>query len=151
MKLLIGVADVPYTDSKESASTGDVAEILEEKYHVMEIFYGIHQPDIISTLENGIAGAIENTIAGKKGKADIFLGAYGSIENEFHKYLDNEEMRGMIDGVPTQAALDGISSRFKKKKNNIYRKGKTVATGVRRPSFIDSGMYRQMFKVWIEQ
>ena len=150
MKLILGVVETNYTDSKESVNTGDVATMLEDKYHVMETFYEMHNLDIIAALENGIAGAIENTLAGKKGKSDILLGAYGNIENEFHKYLDNEEMRGAVDGVPTAAALAGISSRFKKKKNNVYRKGKTIATGVRRPSFIDSGLYRHLFKVWVE-
>ena len=150
MILNLGVVDIPYTDHTSSETTGDVATWLEDKYHVMEIFYDMHQGDIIEALESDICAALENTLAGHPSKGDVFLGAYGKIENEFHKYLDGEEMKGHVDGVPTQAALKGISSRFKKGKNNIYRKGKTIATGVARPSFIDSGLYRQMFKAWIK-
>ena len=42
-----------------------------------------------------------------------------------------------VDGVPTQAALEGKNSRLK------------VERGERRPSFIDGGLFKSSFVAWI--
>jgi hypothetical protein len=61
------------------------------------------------------------------------------IDDTFHKFLDSKEMETLgIPGVPTAAALKGVSHRLKLKK------------GAPRPSFIDTGMYQAHFKSWVE-
>ncbi len=149
MILVLGVVDEPYAD-QGSETTGDVATILEDKYGLMATFAEMHESEIVESLEVGIAGMLENIAAGAPAPPDLFLGSYGMIEHEFHNYLDYEEMAGVINGVPTQAALDGKSSRFKKKKNRIVKTG-GIVYGARRPSFIDTGLLRSTFKVWIEK
>ena len=137
MKIVLGVVDVAYTDSKEAETTGDVAELLEEKYGVMQTFFDLHQSDIVKALENGIAGAIENTLAGKESKADVFLGAYGNIENQFHNYIDFQE-----HGIRLKKQDAPLAGPRKKRQ---YKKVEATLP------FVATGLYRQMFKVWIEK
>ncbi len=57
---------------------------------------------------------------------------------QFNIFLEREEMAGLaVDGVPTQAALEGKNSRLKQEK------------GPRRPSFIDGGLFKSSFVAWI--
>jgi hypothetical protein len=139
--LHLGVIDIPYSD-KASISTGDVAEILESKYAVMENFAELHHDDIESALVDSIEGAIENIMSGSPVSNDMFGDATNKIEELFKfEFLEKEEMATIgVPGVPTQASIDRKSSRFKGKKTN---------TG--RPSFIDTGEYSAAMKAWIEQ
>jgi hypothetical protein len=54
------VTDVPYSTGQ---TTGDVAEILEAKYEVMEHFAKSHEDDIASDLENSLEGELEKPAA----------------------------------------------------------------------------------------
>lgn len=135
MILHLGVIDQRY--ASEDVSTGDVAEFLEAKYHVMEVFAGTHIDQIADDMADNVAGVLENMMAGAPIVADPFLEAMGKTEDRFKNFLSLEEMAGW-PGVPTQAALDGVSSRFKRQH------------GPRRPSFIDTGLYQSSFKAWIE-
>lgn len=152
MKLLLGVTDIPYTDTSDkvridnskpriskSTTTGDVAEILEAKYDVMQHFVDLHMPDIEKSIENSLAGQLESLMMGAPVSNDAFGTAMGEIETLFKfTYLVKEEIAQTGQaGVPTQAAIDGISSRFK------------GGRGPRRPSFIDTGLYQASFKAWI--
>lgn len=135
MILTLGVLDIPYKTG--GVSTGDVAEILESKYHVMEVFAGTHIDDIANDLADSVAGALETLMAGGPVQADPTIAAMGTIEKRFQDFLTHEEMAGW-PGVPTQAALEGRSSRFKGKR------------GPRRPSLIDTGTYLASFKAWVK-
>lgn len=134
MKLLLGVTEISYAE--EGITTGDVATLLEEKYSVMEKFVDLHKDDIIHAMENSIAGAIENTLAGRESKADVFLGAYGKIEHQFHNYIDFQE-----HGIHLKK-MDAPKAGPRKKRQ--YKKvDKTLA-------FVETGLYRQTFKAWVE-
>lgn len=157
MKLHLGIIDVPYVGRETAAqmrrrvkkgehppagakTTGDVAEILEARYHIMEIFYEVHKAEIIGALEESVSGAIENLIAG----APINMAATGEGESKikdlFSKFLSEKEMDRLgYPGVPTEAAKRGVNHRFKKGKGPKNR-----------PSFIDTGLYETSFRAWVD-
>lgn len=153
--LHLGVVDVAYVDAETPAAsrkrikagkppaanemtTGDVAEILEAKYHVMQVFYELHKDDVAKDFEHSVAGALETVMLGGPPSADPFGDATGKIEERFRDFLTNREMERLgYQGVPTQAAIDGVNHR---KKHPYSSKNK------RRPSFVDTGLYQASFK-----
>jgi len=61
-----------------------------------------------------------------------------NIESMFRNFLDKREIEGMgVPGVPTQAALLGLGRNKSKR-------------GQRRPSFVDTQLYKRSFTVDIE-
>ena len=158
--LHLGVMDVPYAydqtaaESKRNAkrprkpgprastTTGEVAEILEAKYHVMETFYALHQDEIADTLMHTLVASFESLQLGSPGAAaQPFEEAVSYIEQEFKDFLSSGQMEKLgIPGVPTKAALAGVSHRFK---HPYAQRGP-------RPSFIDSGLYQSSFKFWVD-
>ena len=139
MKLHLGVIDLPYTSGTGSVTTGQVAQWLENKYGVITIFYSSHQGEIVSDLENALGGALENLLMGAPVSDNVFAGGTSKIKNRFSVFLSTAEIENFgMEGIPTQAALDGVNNRLKLKK------------GPRRPSFIDTGLYSAAFLAWIE-
>lgn len=146
--LHLGVIDMPYNEAPgvghnsrktPNETTGDVAEILENKYHIMEVFFEEHKEGIAQDLEVSLAGALENLLMGAPARVAPFGQASAKIENRFKKFLSEKELDRLgIPGVPTKASLMGTSSRFKGKK------------GTPRPSFIDTGLYENSFKAWVD-
>lgn len=141
--LHLGVLDQPYDDG---ATTFSVAEILEAKYHVMEIFYELRKEDVAKALEKSIQGALD--MLGSDAPAESinpFATASADIEASFKQFLDSQEIERIgYPGVPTQAALDGVSHRFKRPRGNKTSKRAP------RPSFIDTGLYEDSMKAWID-
>ena len=138
--LHLGVMDVPYA---KGTSTGGVAEILEQKYGIMEYFAYVKGDEIAKELEKDLVDFIDDSLSGRAINSEPFSGSCGHIERLFKRALTEQFMDGSnFSGrpVPTMASLLGISHRFKGKKNR---------RGVR-PSFVDTGTYRQSFKAWIE-
>lgn len=128
------------TPSSSSTTTGQVAQFLENKYHVMEIFYELNADQISKNLEESLAGVMENVLMGAPMPDDVFASATSKVEDSFKKFLSQKEMEKLgYRGVPTKAALMGVSHRFKKKR------------GAPRPSFIDTGLYQSSFRSWIEK
>lgn len=159
--LHLGVIEVPYVDKEKPMSTasrmkkglkrpehanelttGDVAEILEDQYHVKEIFYELHKEDIAKDLANSVAGALETIMMGGPQDVDPFGGATSKIDERFSDFLTNREMEQIgYKGVPTLAAIEGVNHRLK---HPYSRKNP------RRPSFIDTGLYQASSKSWID-
>lgn len=163
MKLILGVVDIPYTNSRSlptpkaiakarkkpprpavgsvsTVTTGDVAEILEKKYHIMEVFVDRHEEQIGDILANSLAGELENVLMGAPPANDPFGGATSKIEAEFRAFLDRDEMaEASVPGVPTKAARMGVNHRLKKKR------------GAPRPSFVDTGLYQASMAAWVEK
>jgi hypothetical protein len=147
-KLHFGVLDIPYTEAPEKGSkkaasgtqtTGDVATWLEDKYHVLEIFYNQHQEEIVGALENGLAGSLENMMLGAPVNANIFGTAESEITTLFRKFIESKEMDHLgYPGVPTKASLKGVNHRLKLKKGPV------------RPSFRDTGLYEASMRAWVE-
>jgi hypothetical protein len=166
--LHLGVIDIPYaTNVPEAArrvvhrthkngtvetftappsggeTTGDVATILEEKYHVMEVFAEEVGMDLIAqALEHSAAGAIENLLLGAPPEGlSLTAEAEGEIEGAFRHFLDQREMDGVMPGVATEAAKKGVNHRLK----HPYAKANKE-----RSSFVDTGTYQTSFKAWAE-
>lgn len=136
-----GKAKAPPTSerSDEPTTTVNVAQILEEKYHIMEIFYEEHKDEILGAIIHGLEGSLEDLYAGSP-VSNPFAEVDDEIAAAFRVWL----MQGDIEklgypGVPTQASIERRSLRFKSKK------GPSV-----RPSFVDTGLYESAFKSWIE-
>lgn len=170
--LHLGVLDQPYADPSASApkrarkarkgrqalartkkgsqsqTTGDVANILERQYGIMGMFYALHQRDVDSDIADSMAATLDNLIAGAPASAltNPLAGAEEKIGERFREFIDSEEMAILASAprgrpVPTKAALKGVSHRFK----HPYAKGHP-----RRPSFVDTGLYRASFKAWFD-
>jgi len=152
MKLHLGVVDIPYrangpikSGKKKprfnagATTTGFVAQILEDKYSVMQNFADLHMNDIAELLTIGMAESVESLMQG----APPSLKPFGQPESEigqlFRTYLDQSEIRQTGQpGVPTEAALKGVNHRLKNKRGPV------------RPDFIDTGLYQASFRAWID-
>jgi hypothetical protein len=124
-------------------TTGDVAQMLEDEYHVMEVFYeDVGEELIAKALEHSVVGAIRDLIAGKPTSlVEPFAKATAEMEAAFKMFLSQQEMDGVVGGVPTKASLNGVNHRLA----HPYAKGNPS-----RPSFIDTGTYESHFKVEVE-
>lgn len=163
-----GVLDVPYTNEDEAAktpkqlrrdrrnniltslglkefhgTTGDIAEILEDKYHVMEIFIEeVGLGKILQAMEHSAQNALEDLFAGRPpGEISLTLEAEEEIIEAFRAFIDQREMDGIQPGVPTDASLKGVNHRLK----HPYAKDNPV-----RPSFKDTGLYMDSARAWTE-
>ena len=147
--LNLGVIDKPYAENAADPHlvemTSEVATKLERNYGIMQFFYNEHEQFIANALEESFADALQNALLGGPRAQDgaIFNQACANIETRFKQFLSNQEMDRKIGGVPTEASLLGISSRFKDRRNKKKKRGP-------RPSFIDTGLYQSSFKAWVE-
>ena len=138
-----GKANRPVKPRSENGTqtTGDVAGYLEKDYGVMQSFYDAKEGQIAKALEDSVAAALENLMLGSPAIANPFAEAQEEIESMFKHFISSQEVEHVgIEGVPTQAAKDGVNHRLK----HPYAKGNP-----RRPSFIDTGLYVANFKAWV--
>ena len=140
--LHLGVVELPYSNKTSGVSTtGDVAEILEGKYHVFEHFFQLHQDEIIGHLKESIEGAFESVAMGARPVADPHAAGTEEIARLFNVFLDQREMDSLgYPGIPTKAAQRGVSHRYKK----------PYARRPARPSFIDTGLYESAMRAWVD-
>ncbi|CAB3741089.1 hypothetical protein LMG22037_06453 [Paraburkholderia phenoliruptrix] len=153
--LHLGVIDLPYVERAETGkgkkkpkksaatkTTGEVAEILEEKYGVLDTFAFARLPDIAKALEDSIAGQLETMMMGGNPSGNPFGGAESSITTMMKNFVSLQEIEHMgIEGVPTKAALNGVNHRLK----HPYAKANP-----RRPSFIDTSLYWSTLIAWFD-
>jgi len=150
--LHLGIIDVP---EPEGSTTYEVATALEEKYELFSVFAKVYETKIVDSLAESMAGALETLMQGGSVK-NPYSDATSDIEANFKHFLSSQEVEQQgIAGVPTKAALEGRSIRFKNRLTaKGYVKGKragfTRVTGLRRPSFIDSGVLQASFKSWVD-
>lgn len=163
-KLHLGVMDLPYAAPQRtrlassgrgrnkklrpikipvaSQTTGDVAEILEAKYHVMEVFWEQHGGRIADALTQDMSDFLDDVAAGSGRNAPTFTAAESVAKTEFVKFIDTKEMDRLgIPGVPTEASLRGVNHRFL----HPYAKSNPV-----RPSLKDTGTYEDSFTAWFD-
>jgi hypothetical protein len=124
-------------------TTGDVADLLEQKYHVMELFVEEIGIDHISkSLEQSLEDAMNDIAAGAPPQGiRLTQQAEQEMETAFRIFIDQQELDGVVPGVPTAAALKGVSHRL----SHPYAKGNPS-----RPSFRDTGQYQASFRAWID-
>jgi hypothetical protein len=121
-------------------TTGEVAEILEDKYHIQELFFEEKKADIAGVMEQSLAGALENLLMGASEQPNFMADATSEIDTMFRQFVSGEGLNGVDPGVPTRAALMGVSHRFK---HPYAHRGP-------RPSFVDTGLYLTNFKSWVD-
>ncbi len=119
-------------------TTGDVAEILEAEYHVMEIFWDKHEADAVEAISDSLSNSFEDQLKGLPFSTTALDVGAKEIEVLFKKFLENKEMDGIVPGVPTGAARLGISHKPKSMRRTPW------------VSFIDTGLYENNFKCWID-
>lgn len=160
IKIHLGVADVPYARAYQSArkrpgpgptpaqqaarskiTTGDVAEILEARYSIMHHFLDLHHEEIGDALLEALEDKLEQLARGETPESGPLFapGDLADVEQAFRKMLDERELDGKADGVPTKAALAGVDHRLK----HPYARSNPP-----RSSFIDTGLYQSMMRVW---
>lgn len=129
--------------SQPGMTTFGVAQILEDKYGVMQAFADLHMPEIVGALEDAISGSIQSLFQGGSGAISSNALAAGEslIQNTFMKFLDERGFDGLLPGVPTQAAQRGVNHRLMRP----YAKSNPA-----RPSFIDTGLYQANFRAWVD-
>jgi len=138
--LHLGVVDVAYTEQGKTTTTGDVAEILEEKYAVMGTFVDLHEDDIADALADQMAGLLETAAMGHPVNAKSL--EFPKVDAMFRDYLDDGEWEQQKGNMPTVAAVKGVSHR---KKRPFVKENKA------RPSFIDTGLYQRSFRTWADE
>ena len=132
----------PHREDRHAAgteTTGDVAQILEDKYHVMEVFFHENQQHVADALAQSLLGSLETQMMGGPGLENPLSSGLAEIEEGFKLFIELQVVEESgIPGVPTKAALEGINHRLGIKK------------GQRRPSFRDTGAYEGSFKAWVD-
>lgn len=126
---------------KPPPTTGDVAGWLENRYHIMELFYVENEEAIAKLFAEQVQKSIEDYILGNHTKKDanaVYAEALSEIEKLFKKFLEEQKLDGVEPGVPTKASLMGVNARLK------------IKRGSPRPSFISSGLFEASFKAWAE-
>jgi hypothetical protein len=147
MKLVFGVVDVAYSDATTNGktTTGEVAELLEKNYAPMRTFYELNQDKIADVLAESVSESINAIVNGAPPTISVTYGGEQQIEGMFRTFIFSNTMQKIMDkagagGVVSMAAQNGTSSR---KKAKAKRKP--------RPAFVDSGLYVQSFRAWIER
>lgn len=117
--------------------TTDVAKELEDRYNLTEIFWDKIENMVVGEIEVIYSDMLEEVMAGvaypKKAETSELT---EQIEDAFKTYLDRE-----THGIKTLAAQRGVSYLLP----HPYARGNPP-----RPSFIDTGLYRQSFRAWVE-
>lgn len=126
------------------STTGDVALLLEEKYHVMTHFVQAHEQDIADALTASMQIALENLLSGAPASSNAFAAGEATIGVLFKEtFLQGKEMDRLgYPGIPTKAAQAGVNPRLA----HPFAKGNPA-----RPSFVRSGLYQTSFMAWVEQ
>ncbi len=164
--LNLGVVDLPYVEQQQpgtkvrkagrggrprphkahaakfsNSTTGDVAEILEARYHVMEHFWELHKEEVAEDFADSLSGALETFLMGGPANLNVYGTATSKLEDRFKQMLSQRELDTIgYPGIPTAAAQAGVSHRFKR----------PYAKRAARPSFVDTGLYAASFKSWVE-
>lgn len=153
----MGCIDIPYENEGRDAdpsrkrkrgqgssrgaptTTAQVAQILEDKYGVMRVFYDNNKDAIEAAVVHSVEGALEDLFLGAPVK-DPFAEAGAEVASGFREFLLSGQIEQLgVEGVPTQAAQDRRSLRFKSKRAKAQR-----------PSFIDTGLYELSARAWVE-
>jgi hypothetical protein len=118
--------------------------MLEARYDIMAGFMLLHGQEVADAMAEAMAGALEDLLVGapRSSLTEPLAPAMAVIGETFQEFIDREELSGLEEGVPTAAALKGVSHRFK----HPYSKDNP-----RRPSFVDTGLYRDSFVAWTSE
>lgn len=162
LTLHLGVLDLAYGDAGASGAntTGEVAEILESKYHVMRIFSDKNMALIEKAVADALDGELESARTGgrKPSISNLFT---QKIDQRFREFLSNREIEKVLP-FTIAAAEAGVSHRFKDVNNRAVSVESIVSGQAQnykkvlkmkresRPEFIDTGLYQASFISWID-
>lgn len=130
----------PRTARGGTKTTGQVAGYLENNYGLMQAYFSMYSRNISGQIEESMRDALESMMMGAPATLNPMGAATSEIETDFKRALSLREFDGRLQGVPTKAALAGVSHRFK------HPRAKRPS----RPSFIDTGLYQASFKSWVD-
>lgn len=120
-------------------TTGDVADRLERRYHLFQTFVTLYQSHIVGDIDASFMAALDTArIRRGRGADHALAAAAADIEDRFKTALSARAFDGRIAGVPTRAAMRGVSHRFR----NPY------APRGPRPSFVDTGLFSASMRAW---
>ena len=153
VKLNLGVMDIGYSDAQGGAkTTGDVAQILEDKYHVMETFFYWRQAKIEQYIADAVGDQIAELFTGSMG-GNSLVEAGENIQQEFRDFLDLGEMQSILQSMTASeqqyylnstGGFSGAGSRGV----NHRKKHPYSAKNKARPAFIDTGLYQRSARAW---
>jgi hypothetical protein len=124
----------------EGKTTLEVAQELEDKYHIVEKFLEMEEDRINELAGDVITDAFEDIEKFTRHKWKKRTKAMEGIESRFRANLVGRKYDGVLSGVPTMAAIRGVS----------HLNQHPYAKRASRPSFIDTGMYMRSFRAWLE-
>lgn len=151
--LHLGVIDVPHDNISKKAkasnkTTGDVAEILEGKYHLFRVFLETHEAEIVADLEAGLQSAADAILSGAPVNLDPFGEGTSSITARMKDFLAQGEMEKLgYPGVPVKASG---KTPFRKGGINHRLKHPYSSKNSPRQSFIDTGQLQASMKAWVD-
>jgi hypothetical protein len=126
MKLIFGVQPTSYLEGDQ---VSEVAHYLEKRFKVMETFIGMNEEMIGDQAAKAFVSRLE--MKPDQAKKDI-----GFIAKEFKESIENKKFDGWGPDIPTVSSQKGIRWR----KSSPYR-------GLNRPSFLDTGTYKEAMDV----
>jgi hypothetical protein len=118
-----------------------LSKILERKYGIVETFSEVYEEEIHSLINNGFREIAERMIQNRGGETrakikNLMKPYTDQVQSMFKTFIDDEEMNGMVPGVPTDA------SKGKRRKRGISTR--------QRPSFSRTGIYKASFRAWVK-
>jgi hypothetical protein len=127
---------------KKTMTAEKVSGILESSYNIVNQFSEKYGEEIGEIIRDGVELSIIDILPGgdreykpiSNRMIQYMKPKTREIEKLFREFLDNEEAEG--SGIPTKAAMLGV------------RRGRK--RGGRRPSFVDTGIYRASFRAWAD-
>lgn len=126
----------------QGKTTVQVAEELEDKYHIVATFSEMNSDFFTSLFEDVFVEQFEEIATMRKSsKKGLMSKQTDKIEARFRESLSKQRYDSVIPGVPTLASLRGVS----------HLRQHPYAKSTPRPSFIDTGMYQRSFRAWVEQ
>jgi hypothetical protein len=84
---------------------------------------------------------LQDLLSGAPPSPHLFTDSESQLKTWFTRFIDSQAMDGLgVNGVPTQAALDGVNHRMA----DPYKRRPP------RPSFRDTGTFEDAFMAWID-
>jgi hypothetical protein len=124
-------------------TTGELQKILEARYGIVEFFWDKHSEEVVGGIIEAYFDELAKPESGKGSRTDYMGKAIRRGEQAFRDMLDNRELDGQVDGVPTAAAVSGHSIAKRRRKRGTIRK--------ERSSFVETGLYRDSFRIEVEE
>ena len=126
----------------QGKTTTDVQKELEDRYKIVETFFEMNEDYIVGLVEDMLSEDIETVMSSEEPSTEgLSFKETDKIETRFRRALSSEEFNGVIPGVPTRTARQGVS----------HLRRHPYAARSARPSFIDTGLYQRSFRAWVEE